>query len=72
MLCEKYSYPLHIVKHAVAMNMDHQPSFHWWVTHMLKNHNIIITIAKNYSAWYLKQLNNLMMECPEPVEDELG
>ncbi len=40
------SHPLQIAKYAVAMGVNHKPSFNWWVSQMLKRHNVIIVLVE--------------------------
>ncbi len=64
----KESHPL---QYAVAMGVDHEPGFNWWVPHTLKKHDAIIALVKKHSAKYLKRTHKFGIECPKTVEDAL-
>ncbi len=53
----KESHPLQMAEYAIAMGVDHESSFNWWVLHMLKKHDSIIALEKKCSARYLKGMH---------------
>ncbi len=67
----KELHPLQIAEYAVAMGVDHEPGFIWWVPLTLKKRDVIITLVKKRSALYLKRTHKFGIECPETVEDAL-
>ncbi len=56
-----------MAEYAVAMGVDHEPGFNWWVLHMLRN----IALVKKRSTRYLKHTHKFGIECPKTVEDAL-
>ncbi len=67
----KESHSLQITEYSVAMGVDHEPGFNWWVPHMLKKRDAIITLVKKRSARYLKRTHKFGIKCPKTVEDAL-
>ncbi len=67
----KESYPLQMAEYAIAMGVDHEPSFNWWVPHTLRKRDSIIALVKKRSARYLKRTHKFGIECPKTVEDAL-
>ncbi len=64
----KTSHPLQIAVCTVAMGIDHETGFNWWVTHTLKKHDAMIALLKKLSASYLKCMHKFGIECPKIVE----
>ncbi len=67
----KESCPLQVTEYAIAMSLDHEPGFNWWVPHTLKKCNVIIALVKKHSAMYLKHMHTFGIECPKTVENEI-
>ncbi len=65
------SHPLQIADYSVAMGVDHEPSFNWWVPHTLRKCDAIIALVKKCSTRYLKHTHKFGIECPKTVEDAL-
>jgi len=42
----KESHPIEVAEYAVAMGIDHEPAFAWWVPHTLRKRNRIIAAVK--------------------------
>ena len=42
----KESHPVETAKFAIAHGIDHEPAFNWWVPHVLKKHEHIITLVR--------------------------
>ncbi len=63
--------PLQIAEYSVAMHVDHEPGFNWWVLHTLKKCDAIISLVKKHSAKYLKHMHKFGIECPKTVDDAL-
>ena len=53
---------------AVAQGIDLEPAFNWWVQHMLKKRESIITIIRKQWTIYLKRCHNFGIELPKTVE----
>ncbi len=67
----KESHSLQMAEYAIAMGVDHEPGFNWWVPHMLKKRDAIIALVKKHIAKYLKCMHKFGIECPKTVEDTL-
>jgi hypothetical protein len=46
----KESHPIETAEYAVAMGIDHEPAFNWWVPHVLKKRDRIISAVARCSA----------------------
>ncbi len=57
--------------HPIAVSVNHEPSFNWWVPYTLKKGDFIIALVKNHSAKYLKCIHKFGIECPKTAEDAL-
>ncbi len=53
----KVSHSLKVAQYAIAMGDDHDPSFNWWVPHMLKKQDANIALVKKSSTKYLKRMH---------------
>ncbi len=67
----KESHPQQMAEYAVAMGVDHEPSFNWWVPHMLRKRDSIVALVKKCSDRYLKGMHKFGIECPKTIEDKL-
>ena len=68
----KELHPVQTAEYAVAQGIDHEPAFNWWVSHVLKNRDIIIMQVKHRSARYLKRAHKWGLEVPQSVDDALA
>ena len=46
----KESYPIKMTKYAVVQEIDHKATFNWWVPHVLKKRDGIISLVKQRNA----------------------
>ena len=53
------------------MKIDHEPVFNWWVPHVLKKRNRIISLVRKRIPRYLKQNHKFGIEIPTSVKDAL-
>ncbi len=67
----KESQPLQLAEYTISMGVDHEPSFNWWVPHMLRKRDSIIALVKKRSARYLKHMHKFGIEFPKTEEDAL-
>jgi hypothetical protein len=65
----KESHPLETIEYAVTQNIHHKPSFNWWVPHVLKNHDQIISLVCKRTTRYLKQTHKFGIEVPKTVKE---
>ena len=50
----KNSHPVVTVEYTKLMKIDHEPAFNWWVPHVLKKRNQIISLVRKRIPRYLK------------------
>jgi hypothetical protein len=53
------------------MGIDHEPAFNWWVTHVLKKRDCIISLVWKCIPRYLKQNYKFGIEIPTSMKDAL-
>ena len=53
------------------MGIDHEPAFNWWVMHVLKKRDRIISLVKQRVPRYLKRSHKFGIEVPTSVKDAL-
>jgi hypothetical protein len=53
------------------MGIDHKPAFSWWVPHVLKKHDRIISAVARCSTRYLKRTHKFGIEIPRTVKEAL-
>jgi Reverse transcriptase (RNA-dependent DNA polymerase) len=62
----KESNPLKVAEYAVGQGIDHEPAFSWWVPHVLKNRERIISAVNKH---YHKRTHKFGIEVPKSVAD---
>ena len=55
----KESHPIETIEYALTKGLDHEPAFNWWVPHVLRKHDQIISIVRRRTTRYLKGLTSL-------------
>ncbi len=55
----KKSHPLETAEYAVTMGIDHKPAFNWWVPHVLRKRDRIISAVAKRSACFLNSLTTI-------------
>ena len=68
----KESHPVQTAEYAVAQGIDHEPAFNWWVRHVLKKRDRIISLVKRRSARYHKRTHKWGIEVPKTVEEAIA
>jgi len=53
------------------MGINHDPAFNWWVTHVLKKRDRIISLVRKLIPRYLKGNHKFGIEIPTSVKDAL-
>jgi hypothetical protein len=53
------------------MGITHKPAFNWWVHHVLRKRNQIISAVAKYSARFLKRTHKFGIEIPRTVKEAL-
>jgi hypothetical protein len=67
----KDSPPLKTAEYAMTQGIDHKPAFNWWVPHVLKKHDRIISLVRKRATRYLKQTHKFGIEVPKTVKEAL-
>jgi hypothetical protein len=68
----KESYPIETSEYAVTKGLDHEPTFNWWVPHVLKKHDQIISLVCKWTTRYLKRTHKFGIEIPKTVKEALA
>jgi hypothetical protein len=53
------------------MGIDHEPAFNYWVPHVLKKRDRIISLVKKRQTRYLKRTHKFGIEVPKSIDDAL-
>jgi hypothetical protein len=56
----------------VTQGIDHKPAFNWWVPHVLKKHDRIISLDCKWTTCYLKRTHKFGIEVPKTVKEALA
>lgn len=64
----KESNPLEVAEYAVTVGIDHEPAFSWWVPHVLKKRDRIISAVNKR---YHKRTHKFGIEVPKSIEDAI-
>ncbi len=51
--------------------IDHKPAFNWWVPHVLKKRDRIISLVHKQTTHYLKRNHKFGIEVPKTVKEAL-
>jgi hypothetical protein len=65
------SHPLETAEYAVTQGIDHEPAFNWWVAHVLKKRDRIISLVCKRTTRYLKRTHKFGIEVPKTVKEAL-
>ena len=72
MLELKEFHPVQRAELAVAQGIEHELAFNWWVKHMLKKRDRIISSVRKWQTRYLKRSHKFGIEFPKTVEQALA
>jgi hypothetical protein len=53
----------------VTIGIDHEPAFKWWVPHVLKKRDRIISLVRKRMTRYLKRTHKFGIEVPKTVKE---
>jgi len=67
----KESHPIETSEYAKIIGIDHEPAFNWWVPHILKKRDRIISLVKKRNPRFLKKTHKLGIEVPKTVREAL-
>ncbi|KAL7534702.1 hypothetical protein ACHAWF_008246 [Thalassiosira exigua] len=62
------SHPIETAEYAVAQGLANEPAFNWWVPHVLKKREWIISLVKRCNARYLKRNQKFGIHLPMTIE----
>ncbi len=65
----KESHPIETAKYAKILGIDHEQAFHWWVPHVLKKRDRIISRVRKRNPRYLKRMHKVGIELPKTVKE---
>ncbi len=65
------SHPLETAEYAVTQGIDHKLAFNWWVPHVLKKRDQIISLVCKRTTRYLKRTHRFGIEVPKTVKKAL-
>jgi hypothetical protein len=68
----KESHPLETAEYAVTQDIDRKPAFDWWVPHVLKKRDRIISLVCKWTTRYLKRTHKFGIEVPKTVKEALA
>jgi hypothetical protein len=68
----KESHSLETAEYAVTQGIDHEPAFNWWVPHVLKKRDRIISLVCKRTTRYLKRTHKFGIEVPKTVKETLA
>jgi hypothetical protein len=67
----KESHPIETAGYAVTMGINHKPAFNWWVPHVLRKRDRIISAVAKRFARFLKRTHKFGIEIPRTVKEAL-
>jgi hypothetical protein len=67
----KESHPIKTAEYAKIIGVDHEPAFNWWVPHILKKRDRIISLVKKRNPRFLKRTHKFGIEVPKTIKDAL-
>ncbi len=56
----------------MTKGLDHKPAFNWWVPHVLRKHDRIISLVHRRTTRYLKRTHKFGIEVPKTVKEALA
>jgi hypothetical protein len=68
----KESHPIGTAEYAVTKDIDLEPAFNWWVPHVLKKRDRIISLFHKQTTHYLKRTHKFGIEVPKTVTEALA
>ena len=65
----KESHPIETANYAKILGIDHEPAFNWWVPHVLKKRDRIISLVRKQNPRYLKRTHKFGIKLPKTVKE---
>ena len=63
----KESHPIETAEYALTKGLDHEPAFNWWVPHVLRKRDQMISLVRRRTTRYLKRTHKFGIEIPKTV-----
>jgi hypothetical protein len=67
----KESHPIETAEYAKILGIYHELAFNWWVPHVLRKRDHIISVMRKCSPCYLKRTLKFGIEVPTTVKEAL-
>jgi hypothetical protein len=68
----KESHLIETAEYAVTKGLDHEPAFNWWVPHVLRKCDQIISLVHRRTTRYFKRTHKLGIDIPKTVKEALA
>jgi hypothetical protein len=68
----KESHPIETTEYAVNKRLDHEPAFNWWVPHVFRKGDQIISLVRRRTTRYLKRTHKFGIEILKTVKEALA
>jgi hypothetical protein len=68
----KELHPIETAEYAVTKGLEHEPAFNWWVLHVSKKRDQIISLVHRWTTRYLKRTHKFGIEIPKTVKEALA
>jgi hypothetical protein len=68
----KESHPIETTEYAVTKGLDHEPAFNWWVPHVLRKRDQIISLVRRRTTRYLNRTHKFGIKIPKTVKEALA
>jgi hypothetical protein len=65
----KESHPIETAEYAKILGIDHEPAFNWWVPHVVRKRERIISLVRKRNPCYLKRTHKFGIELPKTVKE---
>jgi hypothetical protein len=65
------SHPIETAKYAKILGINLEPAFNWWVPHVLRKRDRIISLVRKRNPRYLKRTHKFGIELPKTVKEAL-
>ena len=66
-----FSHPIHVAEYSLAQGISHEPAFNWWVTHVLKIRESIISALKGTASRVMQKNIKFGIQVPQTVIEAL-
>jgi hypothetical protein len=67
----KESHLTETAKYAKILGIDQEPAFNWWVPHLLRKRDHIISLVRKQNPRYLKRTHKFGIELPKTIKEAL-